>query len=146
MLWVSMHTRTPCWRWTLANIILANSARDQTLKSGLVWLRHLLSVFLSLYWLLPQNPFSSFFLKCLECLWSLPLTDDEKLKSAAICRDRCLHRWLPLMANTTVTAQMYEENSFMRNSSLTNFIVHILDSLTEFDITLESSLLCGLDI
>lgn len=61
-------------------------------------------------------------------------------------RDRCLHRWLPLMANTTVTAQMYEENSFMRNSSLTNFIVHILDSLTEFDITLESSLLCGLDI
>ena len=61
-------------------------------------------------------------------------------------RDRCLHRWLPLMASTTVTAQMYEENSFMRNPSLTNFIVHILDSLTEFDITLESSLLRGLDI
>ncbi|XP_070189297.1 DENN domain-containing protein 5B-like isoform X2 [Littorina saxatilis] len=61
-------------------------------------------------------------------------------------RDRCLHRWLPLMASTTVTAQMYEENSFMRNPSLTNFIVHILDSLTEFEITLESSLLRGLDI
>ncbi|XP_076445285.1 DENN domain-containing protein 5B-like isoform X3 [Babylonia areolata] len=61
-------------------------------------------------------------------------------------RDRCLHRWLPLMASTTVTAQMYEENSFLRNPSLTNFIVHILDSLTEFDITLESSLLRGLEI
>ncbi|KAK7476297.1 hypothetical protein BaRGS_00032490, partial [Batillaria attramentaria] len=61
-------------------------------------------------------------------------------------RDRCLHRWMPLMANTTVTAQMYEENSFLRNPSLTNFIVHILDSLTEFEITLESSLLRGLDI
>lgn len=106
----------------------------------------IVSFFVFILIIASEPPFLHFFKKCLECLLSLPLTDDEKLKSAAICRDRCLHRWLPLMANTTVTAQMYEENSFMRNSSLTNFIVHILDSLTEFDITLESSLLCGLDI
>ncbi|BFZ25149.1 hypothetical protein BsWGS_28188 [Bradybaena similaris] len=61
-------------------------------------------------------------------------------------KKRCLHRWLPLMANTTVTAQMYEENSFLRIPSHTNFVMHILDSLTEFDIPLEASLLRGIDI
>ncbi|XP_059154011.1 DENN domain-containing protein 5B-like isoform X2 [Physella acuta] len=61
-------------------------------------------------------------------------------------RKRCLHRWLPLMANTTVTAQMYEENSFLRNPININFVMHILDSLTEFDIPLEASLLRGIDL
>ncbi|XP_013061457.1 DENN domain-containing protein 5A-like isoform X2 [Biomphalaria glabrata] len=61
-------------------------------------------------------------------------------------RKRCLHRWLPLMADTTVTAQMYEENSFLRNQAHINFVMHILDSLTEFDIPLETSLLRGIDL
>ncbi|XP_005108265.1 DENN domain-containing protein 5B isoform X2 [Aplysia californica] len=61
-------------------------------------------------------------------------------------RKRCLHRWLPLMSNTTVTAQMYEENSFLRTPSHINFVMHILDSLTEFDIPLEASLLRGIDM
>uniref|UniRef100_A0A0B6ZCW9 RUN domain-containing protein n=1 Tax=Arion vulgaris TaxID=1028688 RepID=A0A0B6ZCW9_9EUPU len=50
------------------------------------------------------------------------------------------------MANTIVTAQMYEENSFLRIPSHINFIMHILESLTEFDITLETSLLRGIDL
>ncbi|XP_064612538.1 DENN domain-containing protein 5B-like isoform X2 [Liolophura sinensis] len=61
-------------------------------------------------------------------------------------RDHCLQRWFPLMANTTATAQMYEENSFMRNPSLTNFLVQILDTLNEFTFTLETSLTRGLDV
>lgn len=61
-------------------------------------------------------------------------------------RKRCLHRWLPLMAGTTVTAQMYEEQSFLRNPVHINFVMHILDSLSEFDIPLEASLLRGIDL
>ncbi|XP_046341976.1 DENN domain-containing protein 5B-like isoform X2 [Haliotis rufescens] len=61
-------------------------------------------------------------------------------------RDHCLHRWLPLMAQTNMVAQMYEENCFMRDPSLINFLVHILDTLSEFPIVLEASLLRGLDI
>ncbi|KAK3766868.1 hypothetical protein RRG08_052011 [Elysia crispata] len=61
-------------------------------------------------------------------------------------RKRCLHRWLPLMASTAVTGQMYEENSFLRNPTHINFVMHILESLTEFDIPLEASLLRGIDL
>ena len=50
------------------------------------------------------------------------------------------------MANTAVTGQMYEENSFLRNPTHINFVMHILDSLTEFDIPLETSLLRGIDL
>ena len=61
-------------------------------------------------------------------------------------RKRCLHRWLPLMSSTTVTAQMYEELSFLRTPQHINFVMHILDSLTEFDIPLEQSLLRGIQL
>lgn len=50
------------------------------------------------------------------------------------------------MAQTNMVAQMYEENCFMRDPSLINFLVHILDTLSEFPIVLEASLLRGLDI
>ncbi|XP_041355210.1 DENN domain-containing protein 5B-like isoform X3 [Gigantopelta aegis] len=61
-------------------------------------------------------------------------------------RDHCLHRWLPLMANTTVTGQMYEENSFLRDPALTKFLVHIINTLNEFPIVLEPSVLRGLEM
>ncbi|XP_050393892.1 DENN domain-containing protein 5B isoform X2 [Patella vulgata] len=61
-------------------------------------------------------------------------------------RDRCLQKWLPLMANTPVTGQMYEANSFLRDPRLTVFLVHIIETLNEFNIVLESSVLQGLDI
>ena len=61
-------------------------------------------------------------------------------------RDHVFQKLLPLMASAPITAQMYEENSFLRNLSHTNYLVHILGTLDEFQITLETSLLRGLEI
>nr|XP_034334337.1 DENN domain-containing protein 5A isoform X4 [Crassostrea gigas] len=61
-------------------------------------------------------------------------------------RDHILQKLLPLIASSPVTDQMYEENSFLRNYSHINYLVHILSTLEEFQITLESSLLRGLEI
>lgn len=63
-----------------------------------------------------------------------------------IFRDHVLQKLIPLIAITPVTGQMYEEASFFRDPSLTNFLVHILGTLDEFEITLEASLVRGLDI
>lgn len=68
------------------------------------------------------------------------------LDGLTFCRDHLIQKLLPLVANTPVTAQMYEENSFLRNYSHINYLVHILGTLEEFQVTLESSLLRGLDI
>ncbi|KAK3098446.1 hypothetical protein FSP39_019539 [Pinctada imbricata] len=61
-------------------------------------------------------------------------------------RDHVLQMLLPLMAASPVTAQMFEENSFLRNPIHTNYLVHILGTLDEFQINLEASLLRGLEI
>ncbi|KAL5011074.1 hypothetical protein ScPMuIL_013379 [Solemya velum] len=61
-------------------------------------------------------------------------------------RDHCLQKWLPLIANTVITGQMYEENSFLRDPSLLTFLVHILRTLDEFPIVLEASLTQGIEI
>lgn len=61
-------------------------------------------------------------------------------------REHTLQKWLPMIARNIVTAQMYEERSFMRDHDLVTFIVHILDTLNDFDIVLESSLVRGLNI
>jgi len=41
---------------------------------------------------------------------------------------------------------MYEEKSFMRDRDLITFITHILDTLNDFNIVLEPSLVRGLDL
>ena len=61
-------------------------------------------------------------------------------------RDHTLQKWLPMIASTIVTAQMYEEKSFLRDRDLISFVIHILDTLNDFDIVLETSLVRGLDI
>ncbi|CAC5413553.1 DENND5 [Mytilus coruscus] len=61
-------------------------------------------------------------------------------------RDHTLQKLMPIIANTPITAQLYEESSFLRNSSHINYLVHILSTLDEFTITLESSLLRGINI
>ncbi|XP_060079678.1 DENN domain-containing protein 5B-like [Ylistrum balloti] len=61
-------------------------------------------------------------------------------------RDHVIQKMLPLIANTPVTATMFEEHSFFRDPSLTNYLVHILGTLDEFHIVLEASLLRGLSI
>ncbi|XP_015910435.1 DENN domain-containing protein 5A isoform X2 [Parasteatoda tepidariorum] len=60
-------------------------------------------------------------------------------------RDHLLHRMLLHIASTPVTASMYEEQSFLRDPNLVTFLVQILESLSEFTITLEASLTKGIE-
>lgn len=60
-------------------------------------------------------------------------------------RDHLLHRMLLHIASTSVTSSMYEEQSFLRDPNLVTFLVQILESLSEFTITLESSLTKGIE-
>lgn len=60
-------------------------------------------------------------------------------------RDRLLHRMVLHISSTPVTAQMYEEQCFLRDPSLVTFLIQILESLTDFNIVLESSLTKGIE-
>lgn len=77
---------------------------------------------------------------------SIVLSCQQKTFSISFYRDHCLQKWLPLIANTVITGQMYEENSFLRDPSLLTFLVHILRTLDEFPIVLEASLTQGIEI
>ncbi|XP_077530109.1 DENN domain containing pinstripe isoform X2 [Haemaphysalis longicornis] len=60
-------------------------------------------------------------------------------------REHFLHQMLFDLAACPVTASMYEERSFLRDSNLVVFLVQILEALSEFDIALESSITRGVD-
>lgn len=62
------------------------------------------------------------------------------------CRDHVLHRWIKLMSKTPVAASMYEEQSFMRDPSLLQFLIQIINSLKDFKIELEASLVKGVSV
>lgn len=55
-----------------------------------------------------------------------------------------LHRILVPMAQTKVTTEMYEEESFMRKRGLLTFLRQILEPLDEFHIVLENSITQGI--
>ncbi|CAH2062861.1 unnamed protein product, partial [Iphiclides podalirius] len=59
-------------------------------------------------------------------------------------REHWLHRMLVPMSLTRVTAEMYEEQSFLRKRGLLTFLRQILEPLDEFDIVLENSLTQGI--
>ncbi|XP_017883207.1 DENN domain-containing protein 5B isoform X2 [Ceratina calcarata] len=59
-------------------------------------------------------------------------------------REQLLHAMLRPMSEARSTADMYEENSFLRNTTLLNFVIHILEPLNEFHIVLEKSLTHGI--
>uniref|UniRef100_A0AAG5DPM2 UDENN domain-containing protein n=1 Tax=Anopheles atroparvus TaxID=41427 RepID=A0AAG5DPM2_ANOAO len=59
-------------------------------------------------------------------------------------REHLLHRMLVPMAFTRVTAEMYEEQSFMRKKGLLTFLRQILEPLDEFHIVLENSITQGI--
>lgn len=48
------------------------------------------------------------------------------------------------MSEARSTTEMYEEASFLRNPGLQNFLIHILEPLSEFHIVLEKSLTHGI--
>uniref|UniRef100_A0A8D3DER6 DENN domain containing 5A n=1 Tax=Scophthalmus maximus TaxID=52904 RepID=A0A8D3DER6_SCOMX len=61
-------------------------------------------------------------------------------------RDHLLHHWIALLADCPITAQMYEEAALMKDRSLVNSLIRVLQTLQEFNITLEASLVKGVGI
>lgn len=65
---------------------------------------------------------------------------------SASFRDHLLHHWIALLADCPITAQMYEEAALMKDRSLVNSLIRVLQTLQEFNITLEASLVKGVGI
>lgn len=60
-------------------------------------------------------------------------------------RDHLLqHVIIDVLTKSKNTLEMFEENSFFRDEESLYYIVHILDSLNEFEIVLENSLTYGI--
>ncbi|XP_068745412.1 DENN domain-containing protein 5B-like isoform X1 [Montipora capricornis] len=59
-------------------------------------------------------------------------------------RDHLLHDWFELLSTCPATTNMYDTPSFFRDSALVQFLVELLQTLVEFNITLEASLLKGI--
>ncbi|XP_033217393.1 DENN domain-containing protein 5B isoform X5 [Belonocnema kinseyi] len=59
-------------------------------------------------------------------------------------REQLLHPMLRPMSEARSTLEMYEEISFLRNSTLLTFLIQILEPLSEFHIVLEKSLTHGI--
>ncbi|KAM9301660.1 DENN domain-containing protein 5A [Gastrophryne carolinensis] len=61
-------------------------------------------------------------------------------------RDHYLHHWIALLAGCPITAQMYEDLALIKDHTLVNSLIRVLQTLQEFNITLESSLVKGINI
>ncbi|KAA0723755.1 DENN domain-containing protein 5A [Triplophysa tibetana] len=61
-------------------------------------------------------------------------------------RDHLLHHWIALLAECPITAQMYEDTALLKDHSLVNSLIRVLQTLQEFNITLEASLVKGIGI
>lgn len=61
-------------------------------------------------------------------------------------RNHLFYQWLPILAETSVAKNMYEDYSFFNNPTALDSIVNLLMQLEEFDIVLESSITKGVEI
>lgn len=61
-------------------------------------------------------------------------------------RDHLLYHWIALLADCPITAQMYEDIALIKDRSLVNSLIRVLQTLQEFNITLEASLVKGVGI
>uniref|UniRef100_A0A665X0N0 DENN domain-containing protein 5B-like n=1 Tax=Echeneis naucrates TaxID=173247 RepID=A0A665X0N0_ECHNA len=61
-------------------------------------------------------------------------------------RDYLLPKWLPLLVECPVVQQMYEDTALLRDSSTVSALIRNLETLRDFPITLESSLVKGIDL
>eukprot|EP00057_Strongylocentrotus_purpuratus_P030402 XP_781573.4 PREDICTED: DENN domain-containing protein 5B isoform X2 [Strongylocentrotus purpuratus] len=61
-------------------------------------------------------------------------------------RDHLLHQWLPVLAETPVTKNMYDECSFFHNPLHLDFLCSLLMQLDEFNISLEASVTKGIEL
>ena len=63
-----------------------------------------------------------------------------------LLRDHLLHHWIALLADCPITAQMYEDTALIKDHSLVNSLIRVLQTLQEFNITLEASLVKGVGV
>uniref|UniRef100_A0A4W5NQV6 DENN/MADD domain containing 5B n=1 Tax=Hucho hucho TaxID=62062 RepID=A0A4W5NQV6_9TELE len=61
-------------------------------------------------------------------------------------RDRLLIQWLPLLVECPVLQRMYEESALLRDRTTVNALIDVLQTLHDFPITLEASLVKGIDL
>ncbi|MEE6498726.1 hypothetical protein FKM82_003215 [Ascaphus truei] len=61
-------------------------------------------------------------------------------------RDHYLHHWIALLADCPITAQMYDDTALIKGHTLVNSLIRVLQTLQEFNITLETSLVKGINI
>uniref|UniRef100_A0A3Q1GGV3 DENN/MADD domain containing 5B n=3 Tax=Acanthochromis polyacanthus TaxID=80966 RepID=A0A3Q1GGV3_9TELE len=61
-------------------------------------------------------------------------------------RDRLLLQWLPLLVECPVILRMYEDTALLRDRTTVNALIGVLETLHDFPITLEASLVKGIDL
>lgn len=74
-----------------------------------------------------------------------PATDVESSYCLS-CRDRLLPQWLPLLVECPVILRMYEDTALLRDRTTVNALIGVLETLHDFPITLEASLVKGIDL
>ncbi|XP_054844122.1 DENN domain-containing protein 5B isoform X1 [Eublepharis macularius] len=61
-------------------------------------------------------------------------------------RDHLLPQWIPLLAECPAITRMYEENALLRDRMTVNSLIRVLQTLQDFNIILEGSLIKGVDV
>ncbi|XP_026722344.1 DENN domain-containing protein 5B isoform X1 [Athene cunicularia] len=61
-------------------------------------------------------------------------------------RDHLLAQWIPLLAECPPITRMYEENALLRDRMTVNSLIRVLQTLQDFNIILEGSLIKGVDV
>ncbi|XP_044290280.1 DENN domain-containing protein 5B isoform X4 [Varanus komodoensis] len=61
-------------------------------------------------------------------------------------RDHLLPQWIPLLAECPPITRMYEENALLRDRMTVNTLIRVLQTLQDFNIILEGSLIKGVDV
>lgn len=61
-------------------------------------------------------------------------------------RDRLIPEWLPLLAECPVILRMYEDAALLRDRTTVNNLIAVLETLHDFPVTLEGSLVKGIDL
>ncbi|XP_077196028.1 DENN domain-containing protein 5B isoform X3 [Paroedura picta] len=61
-------------------------------------------------------------------------------------RDHFLPQWIPLLAECPAITRMYEENALLRDRMTVNTLIRVLQTLQDFNIILEGSLIKGVDV
>ncbi|XP_075570446.1 DENN domain-containing protein 5B isoform X1 [Pelecanus crispus] len=61
-------------------------------------------------------------------------------------RDHLLSQWIPLLAECPPITRMYEENALLRDRMTVNSLIRVLQTLQDFNVILEGSLIKGVDV